>query len=135
MTSFNVNNDDAGLHIRPSAGRAVKEVQPYPGAHAVEEDEDTTQAPRQSLNTEKRRKTDRRRQQRKVLLNTRCGHDRRNTANDVENTGVVRSTGARSTEVRNTEVRNIEVKSTEVKSTEEKSANETGSASGINVYT
>ena len=108
MTSFNVNNDDAGLHIRPATGRAVTEVQPYPGAPAAEKNEDTSQtpkqAPQQSPDKEKRRKADRRHQQIQVLLDTRSGHDRRNTANELNATG-------------------------------ENDANETGSASGINVYT
>ncbi len=80
MTSFNVHNDDAGLQIRPTPGRTVKEVQAYAGGHAVQGDENATEAPKQADRKERRRKRDRRHQKDAVLLDTRSGHDRRNAS-------------------------------------------------------
>jgi len=84
MTSFNLNitNDDAGLHTRPIAGRTVKEMQAYSGAHATQEEEKPTEAPIQTHYDDKRRKRDRRHQHTAVLLDTRSGHDRRNISAD-----------------------------------------------------
>lgn len=80
MTSFNIHNDDAGLLIRPTVGRTVKEVQAYPDVHAIQEDETATEAPKQNKHDEQRRKRGRRQKNTEVLLDTRSGHDRRNAA-------------------------------------------------------
>jgi hypothetical protein len=85
MTSVTmVTNDSAALHTtKKTDSRNVKEVQGYPASQTVKEQGDATSAPRQQARQgqQQRRKQDRRRQKDTVQLNTRSGHDRRNTVN------------------------------------------------------
>lgn len=85
MTSVNMPRDDAALHATKTTDRTVKETQPYPITPAVQPHEDVTRAPRKNpLKAQQRRKQERRKENRPVLLDTRSGHDRRN-AGDQQN--------------------------------------------------
>lgn len=99
MTSVNMPRDDAALKTTKTAtNRTVKEIQPYPATPAVQAHEDATQAPQKNpQKPQQRRKYERRKENRSVLLDTRSGHDRRNVVDpqnaDSEEADNTKSTG------------------------------------------